>query len=136
MFQPITLTAATTLDRNRHKDTLLILDNGTGFTTTLPASTGKGDTYRFYVKTTVTSGAMVVAALTTDIIQGAVGLASDVAGVTCPTTATSDYITMNGSTTGGVLGSYFELRDVLSGTWMITGTLVSSGSEATPFAAT
>jgi hypothetical protein len=134
-LKPITITAATSLTRNVHADALILLDSTTGRILTLPASTGKGDTYRVYIPTTVSSGDHVVAALTTDIIQGAVAVATDIAGVTCPTTATSDKITMNGSTTGGLLGSYLELRDAKSGQWMVTGTLVSSGSEATPFSA-
>jgi hypothetical protein len=134
-LKPLTLTAATSLTRNVHADTLLLLDSTTGRILTLPTSTGKGDTYRVYIPTTVSSGDHVVAALTTDIIQGAVAVATDIAGVTCPTTATSDKITMNGSTTGGLLGSYLELRDAKAGQWMVTGTLVSSGAEATPFSA-
>jgi hypothetical protein len=135
-LKPLTITAATSLTRNVHADTLILLDSTTGRILTLPASTGKGDTYRVYIPTTVSSGDHVVAALTTDIIQGAVAVATDIAGVTCPTTATSDKITMNGSTTGGLLGSYLELRDAKAGQWMVTGTLVSSGAEATPFSAT
>lgn len=134
-LKPITLTAATSLTRNVHADTLILLDSTTGRILTLPASTGKGDTYRIYIPTTVSSGDHVVAALTTDIIQGAVAVAGDIGGVTCPTTATSDKITMNGSTTGGILGSYLELRDAKAGQWMVTGTLVSNTSEATPFSA-
>jgi hypothetical protein len=134
-LKPLTITAATSLTRNVHADTLLLLDSTTGRILTLPASTGKGDTYRVYIPTTVSSGDHVVAALTTDIIQGAVAVATDIGGVTCPTTATSDKITMNGSTTGGVLGSYLELRDAKAGQWMVTGTLVSSSTEATPFSA-
>jgi len=133
----VTLTAATSLVRNVHGNgPVIVLNNVTGFTSTLPASTGKGDKYDFYVAATVSSGAMIVAALGTDIIQGAVAIASDVAGVTCPTTATSDYITMNGGTTGGARGTRFTVEDVASGVWAITGSLVSVGAEATPFAAT
>jgi hypothetical protein len=134
-LKPLTVSAATSLTRNVHANALILLDSTTGRILTLPASTGKGDTYRIYVPTTVSSGDHVVAALTTDIIQGAVAVATDIAGVTCPTTATSDKITMNGSTTGGLLGSYLELRDAKAGQWMVTGTLVSSGAEATPFSA-
>lgn len=47
----------------------------------------------------------------------------------------SDTITMSGSTTGGVRGSMVELQDVASGIWMVRGSLVSTGAEATPFSA-
>ena len=56
-------------------------------------------------------------------------------GITCPTAADSDTITMSGSTTGGVRGSMVELQDVASGIWMVRGSLVSTGAEATPFSA-
>jgi hypothetical protein len=135
-LKPITITAATSLKRNVHKGALLLLDSTTGRILTLPASTGKGDEYMVYIPTTVSSGDHVVAALTTDIIQGSVAVATDIAGVTCPTTATSDKITMNGSTSGGLAGSFLRLIDAKAGQWMVTGTLVSSGAEATPFSAT
>jgi hypothetical protein len=133
---PITITAATSLKRNVHKGALLVLDSTTGRTLTLPASTGKGDDYNVFIPTTVSSGDHVIAALTTDIIQGSVVIASDIAGVTCPTTATSDKITMNGGTTGGAAGSFVKLVDAKAGVWMVTGTLCSVGAEATPFSAT
>lgn len=135
-IKPITITAATSLKRNVHKGALLLLDSTTGRILTLPASTGKGDEYMVYIPTTVSSGDHVVAALTTDIIQGSVAIATDIAGVTCPTTATSDKITMNGSTSGGLAGSFLRLIDAKAGQWLVTGTLVSSGAEATPFSAT
>lgn len=133
---PITVSAATSLKRNVHAGAVVILDSVTGRTLTLPASTGKGDVYEINIPTTVTSGNHVVAALTTDIIQGAVSVATDIAGVTCPTTATSDKITMNGGTSGGCAGSYLKLVDVKAGQWLVSGSLVSTGAEATPFSET
>jgi hypothetical protein len=133
-LKPIVLTTTTTIDRDSHIDTLCVLDRAGGFVTTLPAATGSGDVYRFYVKTTVTAD-MTIAALTTDILQGAVIVATAVTAGTAAATATSDKLTMNGSTTGGLLGSYVEVKDVLSGTWHVSGALISTGTEATPFSA-
>ena len=42
-------------------------------------------------------------------------------------------ITLNGSTTGGLLGSWVRLTDAITGKWMLEGFLNSSGAEATPF---
>jgi hypothetical protein len=42
---------------------------------------------------------------------------------------------MNGSTQGGLVGSYVEVRDVATGVWSVTGALVASGAFATPFSA-
>ncbi len=134
--QPVTLSAATSLKRNVHANTVILLDSTTGRTLTLPASAGKGDTYEVVIPTTVTSGNHVIAALGTDIIQGVLSIATDIAGVTCPTTATSDKITLNGTTTGGIKGSYIKLVDAASGVWIVSGSVVSSSTEATPFSET
>ena len=133
-LKPIALTTTTTVDRESHLDTVLLLNRAGGFVTTLPAATGTGDVYRFYVQTTVTAD-MTIAAASTDILQGTVAVSTDIGGTVAPCTATSDKLVMNGSTTGGLLGSYVEVKDVLSGTWFVTGALVSSGTEATPFSA-
>jgi hypothetical protein len=42
---------------------------------------------------------------------------------------------MNGSTTGGVIGSRVEFQDIATGIWSVRGALVSTGAEATPFSA-
>ncbi len=136
-YSPITLTADATLDRDVHANGPVVkLSNATGITVTMPATSGSGDVYRFYVLTSITSSVAKIAAAGTDILQGVLGVATDAAGVNIPTSATSDYITMNGGTTGGIKGSYVELRDVASGQWAVSGALISTGAEATPFAAT
>ena len=49
-----------------------------------------------------------------------------------------DFITMNGSTGGGLPGSFITCTAILgtsaAGTWVVTGTLVGSGTVTTPFA--
>lgn len=133
---PIAVTASTTLSRDVHAGTTVVVNAAAGATITLPASTGKGDEYTVFVGTTVTSNSLVIrVANSTDIMQGVLSVASDIAGVTCPTTSTSDTITMSGTTTGGIKGSYVVLTDVASGVWEVSGALVSSGTEATPFSA-
>lgn len=137
--QPITLTASATMNRNTHAGNIINLSAAAGLTVTLPASTGKGDSYRFFVLTTVTSnGDIIKVANSTDVIQGGVDIsaAGGVAGVTAGTAATSDTITMNGTTTGGIIGSYIELTDVSLGFWLLSGNIIASGTVATPFSAT
>lgn len=135
-FLPISVTASATLNRKRHAGTTTVINAAAGLTLTLPAATGLGDEYTIFVGTTVTSNnAIVQVANSTDIMQGVLSVASDIAGVTCPTTTTSDTITMNGTTTGGIKGSYIVLKDMASGVWEVSGSLVASGTEATPFSA-
>lgn len=134
-YQPISLTASATLGAS-HAGTTVTLNAAAGLTATLPAATGTGRVYKIVVGTTVTSNSYVVqVASASDIIQGAIGVSTDAAGVVIPTASTSDTITMNGSTTGGVKGSTIILTDVASGVWAVGGALVSTGVEATPFSA-
>lgn len=135
IYQPISLTATATLDRDTHAGTVCVLNAAGGATITLPASAGKGDVYEFIVGTTLTTSSYVVAANGTDVVAGIVMVATDTGGLTVPTSATSDKITMNGSTTGGVVGSRVKLTDFKSGTWQVSGELISTGAEATPFSA-
>jgi hypothetical protein len=135
-YTPINVTASTlTVDRDSHVNTVVNLDRAGGVTVTLPAAVGSGDVYRFYVKTTFTASA-TIAALTTDVMQGAIIVSTTNTAGTVATSATSDKLVMNGSTQGGLIGSYVEVRDVVSGAWVVTGALVATGAFATPFSAT
>lgn len=134
-FQPINHTAATlAIDEDTHAGTTVLLNKADGITVTLPSSVGKGAIYKFFVGTTFTSNG-VIQVTTTDIMQGGVSVSTDAGGVTILTASTSDTLTMNGSTTGGLKGSFVEFEDVSAGIWKVSGFLVSTGAEATPFSA-
>jgi hypothetical protein len=134
-FAGRTITASATLTPFDAGATV-VLSAAAGLTVTLPASSGSFAKYRMVVATTVSSNSYIIqVANGTDVFMGTVAVSTDIAGVTCPTTSTSDTVTMNGSTTGGILGSWIEVEDVASGKWAIRGGLVSSGAEATPFSA-
>lgn len=126
---------ALTLTADGYSGVLVVSDLAAAQTFTLPAATGSGNLYRIFVKTTKTGDLVIQAASASDVMNGVIGVATDAAGVNIPTAATSDTLTMNGSTTGGVQGSYVELTDVASGVWHVGGALVSTGTEATPFSA-
>lgn len=136
MYNPISITASATLRADTHAGTVVRVNAAAGLTVTLPAATGTGNVYTVEVGTTVTSNDYIIqVANATDVMEGAVGVTTDAAGVVIPTAATSDTITMNGSTKGGLAGSLVVLRDVASGKWAVSGALVSTGVEATPFSA-
>lgn len=136
-MQPITVTASVTLDRDIHAGTTVNLSAAAGLTATLPASTGSGDEYELFVLTTVTSNSYIIkVANATDVIQGGVSLSTDISGTNMLTAATTDTITMNGSTTGGLIGSWVRLKDVSAGFWRLSGFMATTGTEATPFSAT
>lgn len=131
-----TLTASATITNDGYAGIVTVLSAAAGLTVTLPAATGSGATYEFFVATTVTSNDYIIqVASSSDVINGVLGVATDAAGVNIPAAATSDTITMNGSTTGGLAGSRVVIQDVASGQFAVSGALVSTGTEATPFSA-
>ena len=136
-FAPISITAAVTLDRDVHANgPVLLFAVAAGATVTLPASTGSGDRYRFHVHTTITSNsAKIQVANATDVMQGMIYSAVTTTSAPWQTAATSDTITLNGSTTGGIKGDYIELEDVATGFWRVFGATTSTGTQATPFSA-
>lgn len=99
---------------------------------TLPAATGSGNRYRIYVQTTKT-GNLTITTNGSDDYVGALEVTTDASGTPFLSDGTDTIITMNGSTTGGVKGSYVDLQDVATATWLVSGRLVSTGTEATPF---
>lgn len=135
----VSATAATlAVTQATHDGKTIVLDRAAGVTVTLPASSGSGARYRFYTKTTVTSNNNVIqVANATDVMKGVCWMANDtdnsVSGF--ETASTSDTITMNGSTKGGIAGDVIELVDVVSGVWSVQCYLTGTGTEATPFSA-
>lgn len=141
MTSPVViLTAASTLGKAKHAGRTMSLQLLAGFATTLPKATGSGDKFKFVVGLVNTSGSYIVkVGNTTDIIQGSVMTVSDGAAAVLGynTAGTSDTVTLNGTTTGGLtIGDWFEITDLKDGVFTFTGLTSSSGTEATPFSAT
>ena len=138
IYQPITLTASATLTTKAHAETWINLSAAAGLTVTLPASSGSGASFCFSVATTVTSNNDIIqVANATDVMQGVCIMAQDGGdtSVAFETASTSDTITMNGSTKGGIIGDYIILTDVKSGFWQVRMVASGTGTEATPFSA-
>jgi hypothetical protein len=140
-MQPQNLTAATyTLTSEGNSGTTLTLSRAAGITCTLPASVGDGSTFEFFVNTTVTSNSDIIkVANSTDVMAGVAVVATDNASdvvVAFETAATSDTITLNGTTTGGIKGDRIILKDVAAGFWFVNIIMSGTGTEATPFSAT
>ena len=108
-------------------------------TLTLPAATGTGAVYKFIVSVTNTSNYKIQVADATDTIDGIMlYLDEDGTAVTAfPTVAASDTITLNGGTTGGIIGDYLELIDIATNQYHVRGVMrVAAGANpATPFTA-
>ena len=137
---PANVTAATlTVTQAAYAGSVVTLNRAAGQAVTLPAATGTGSQYRFFIGTTITSNSTTIkVANSTDVMAGVALVANDTdaSASLFETAADSDTITFNGTTTGGVLGAMVELVDVAAGVWWVRVTGAATGSEATPFSAT
>ena len=131
-----TVTAATlTVTKALYNGQTINLSRAAGITVTLPAATGTNATYRFLVTTAVTSNSYKIqVANATDVIQGTINVAGTT-GTPFGSLPASDTITMNGSTQGGLVGSYVEITDIASGVFLVSGSSLGSGTVITPFSA-
>lgn len=128
----LTVTAAS------HNGRIITLANTAPITVTLPQATGTGNRYRFYVGQAATGTASKIqVANATDVMAGVqwVLTTSSANVIGYPTTATSDTLSMNGSTQGGVAGDVIEIVDVITGIFSVQMNCQSTGSTATPFSA-
>ncbi len=139
-MQPQTITSATyLLDPENNQGTTIWANRAAGIAFTLPASVGDGTTYTIVLATAVTSNSTTIkVANSTDVMTGQAEIASGADNTTSvwETTASSDTITMNGSTTGGLKGDKIILQDVAAGNWSVIYMGAGTGTLATPFSAT
>ena len=94
-----------------------------------------GTSYTFYIATAST--ALKIATDGTDKFVGAIEMvATDAAGATTAYApgASNDVISLNGTTTGGIVGSIVTVTAIASLQYMVQGVLLGSGVVATPFA--
>jgi hypothetical protein len=132
----VNTTVALSLTEELHAGRIVTANHATGFAITLPEATATGNVYTIFYGTTVGSGSATIVAPSSDTsFIGGVGISTDIGGVTILANAADDTVTMSGSTTGGVKGSWLRFTDVESGIFMIEGFLCSTGSEADPFSA-
>lgn len=134
--QIISLAAARTLTV-KESGALVLLDAAAGFTVTLPPPT-VGAFFEFMTTVTVTSGtSKVITDAATTFLLG------EVLTYTTATASPAGFafngsthvaIGMNGTTTGGIIGTRFKVEALSSTVWAITGVVVGSGTIATPAA--
>ena len=94
-----------------------------------------GCTYTFWVETAATD--MDIKTDGTDKFFGSVflGVTDDEDGKTfISTSASNDVLTQNGTTKGGLAGSYVQFTAIASAAYYVSGTLLASGTLVTPFA--
>jgi hypothetical protein len=138
VLRPRTLASTATLALGPHHNRTFVFDTASGSTVTLPVASGSGAKFRFVVTTTVTSNSdKIQVANATDVMIGNIQMLQDAADtiVGWEAASTSDTITLNGTTTGGLKGDWLEIEDVKAGNWLVRGLLSATGTEATPFSA-
>jgi len=141
---PIDETTATlSVTQALHAGGVIAMNRAAGVTCTLPAATGTGDTYTFFITTAATSNANIIkVANATDVMDGSLALQADTdsdgTSKTWMAEVGDDTITMAGAaTTGGIAGGRITCTDYESGFWSCFSLTISGGgSEATPFSAT
>jgi hypothetical protein len=128
----VTLTSDATLGKN-DSGSLIVLNSADGIKVTLP-TLSRGLFYDFVVRTAVTApDKYEIVTQTADKLRGVlVNSKNDTASKGFVATS-SDEISMNGSTTGGLVGTHFRIV-ADDEVWNVYGQNTSSGSEATPFA--
>lgn len=132
-----TLTATELL----HDGKIVLLDQAAGSVVTLPAASGSGTKIKFVVSTTATSNDHIIeTGSTDDHMTGFINNSDQdvtVAGMYKADGATDDTVTMNRTTTGGILGDTIEATDIATNLWLIEGkvTCVAGSNIADPFSA-
>ena len=97
----------------------------------------EGVVYTIWVPTTISTSSLKIGTDGTDKFVGSVlSIDTDSSGAAVGFTAgaTNDYINFNGTTTGGVAGTWVQIVAVAANKYMVTGTVNGSGTVATPFA--
>jgi hypothetical protein len=133
-------TTATTLAVTlaTHGNRIITISSAAPIAITLPQATGTGVFYRFQMQVVATAtGHTIKVANGTDVMQGVswclTTSSANVIGY--GTSATSDTITVNGTTQGGVVGDIIDIMDVKTGFYSVKIFCSPTGSTATPFSA-
>ncbi len=129
------LTADTTLTVNAHAGRVLTTNDADGkFTLPTITSDNIGSTFTFYVETAATD--MDILTDGTDKFVGGLftGVNDGENGKTFISGASNDVITMNGTTKGGLVGSMVTVTAIATAKYVVSGTILGSGTLVTPFA--
>jgi hypothetical protein len=159
----IAISSSTTLDPVDHGGRIISVGGALAATTTLtlptintssnPVTAGPGQDpntvnnegvlYTIWVPTTITTSTLKIgttAASGDYFIGSLMGVDTDSSDALVAYNAlaadTFDFINLNGTTTGGVAGTWIEIVAVAANAYMVRGTVNGSGVVATPFSTT
>jgi len=98
----------------------------------------EGVLYTIWVPTTIATSSLKIGTNGTDKYVGTIVMNdTDADGATLVgffAAAANDFINLNGTTTGGVAGSWVEIFAIAANKYMVKGTVMGTGTVATPFA--
>lgn len=131
----VTKTAGAATLTREESGALLVFNNATGFTFTLPPAEA-GLWFDVIVNTTCTSGNHRVACAQGDFFVGTILQGTD--GTFTQAARTADGSTHlawegNGSTTGGIIGDFLHIVGISDTQWAVFGQNTATGTEATPW---
>jgi hypothetical protein len=154
----VEITSSTTLNPTAHAGRIISVGGtlAANLTLTLPAinmtanpvtsgpgqdpstANNEGVTYTIWVPTTIATSSLKIGTNGTNKFVGTI-IMNDVdtdgaALVGFSAAAANDFINLNGSTTGGVAGSWIQIFAIATNKYMVKGTVLGTGSVATPFA--
>lgn len=135
-FGTAAVTSATVaITEDAHAGQRVLLNRAAGITATLPAATGSGARYEFVMMADA-SGDHIIQVTGNDTMSGVAYLGNDSASASCfYTGATTDTITLDGSTTGGLEGARIYVDDLAADKYAVMIFSKATGTEATPFSA-
>ena len=97
----------------------------------------EGVTYTIWVPTTISTSSLKIGTDGTDKFVGSLlSVDTDTSGAMVGFTAaaSNDFINLNGTTTGGVAGTWIQIVAIAANKYMVTGVVLGTGTVATPFA--
>jgi hypothetical protein len=126
-----------------HAGKTITISSATPIAVVLPQATGTNNVYRFNIRVAATTTASTISvANATDVMGGVVHVqtsatTTDVAAIVAAfrTSDSSDRISLNGTTLGGVKDDWFEIVDIKTGVFQVHGNTKATGTYATPFSA-
>jgi hypothetical protein len=153
----VEITSSTTLSPEAHGGRIISVGGSLAANLTLtlptinasanPVSSGPGQNpstannegvmYTIWVPTTISTSSLKIGTDLTDRFVGAIlSIDTDTSGaaVGFVSGASDDFINFNGTTTGGVAGTFVQIYAIAALKYMVTGTVLGSGTVATPFA--
>lgn len=135
------VTASTLAPTVAQSGTTFVLDRAAGQAITLPSiDAGEvGTMFDFLVKTTITTNTTTIKVPSSaETMTGSAVVQSDSSNAVIAYKAgsTSDTVTLDGSTKGGIAGDIIRLKAVSTTLWEVLAITSATGAEASPFSAT